>query len=118
MSAGNPDRKIYVYVGFSALTYSEVFLSGVGVDGVRGIFLFFCFSSLFCFSLFFFAFLSFFFVFICFSSLLFAFLRFFVILRFSLILSEEKGKQLQFTAKMGNFTPTPSVPTPCKASRT
>ena len=29
----------------------------------------------------------------------------------------QKGKEQQFTAKMGNFTPTPSAPTPCKTSR-
>ena len=38
-------------------------------------------------------------------------------LRFSLLLLKDKGKQQQFTAKMGNFTPTPSAPTPCKTSR-
>ena len=46
-----------------------------------------------------------------FSSFFFL-LLFFVFLCFSLILLEEKGKRLQFTAKMGNFTPTPSAPTP------
>ena len=35
----------------------------------------------------------------------------------SLLLLKDKGKQQQFTAKMGNFTPTPSAPTPCKTSR-
>ena len=30
---------------------------------------------------------------------------------------KDKGKQQQFTAKMENFTPTPSAPTPCKTSR-
>ena len=35
----------------------------------------------------------------------------------SLLLLNDKGKQQQFTAKMGNFTPTPSAPTPCKTSR-
>ena len=35
-------------------------------------------------------------------------------LRISLLLLKDKGKQQQFTAKMGNFTPTPSAPTPCK----
>ena len=93
-------------------SYTWEVLNGVGVDGVGGIFPFF-FS-------FFFAF-SFFFVFLRFSSFFFAFLRFsslfFVFLRFSLVLSEDKGKRLQFTAKMGNFTPTPSAPTPCKTSR-
>ena len=59
---------------------------------------------------FFFAF-WFFFAFLRFSSL------FFVFLRFSLILLEDKGKRLQFTAKMGNFTPTPSAPTPFRTSR-
>ena len=46
------------------------------------------------------------------------FLRIFpLFLRFSLLLLKDKGKQQQFTAKMGNFTPTPSAPTPCKTSR-
>ena len=36
---------------------------------------------------------------------------------FSPFLLKDKGKQQQFTAKMGNFTPTPSAPTPCKTSR-
>ena len=38
-------------------------------------------------------------------------------LRFSLLLLMDKGQQQQFTAKMGNFTPTPSAPTPCETSR-
>ena len=42
---------------------------------------------------------------------------FFAFLRFSLTLLEDKGKQLQFTKTIGNFTPTPSTPTPCKTSR-
>ena len=42
--------------------------------------------------------------------------HFFVFLRFSLTLLEDKGKQLQFNANMGNFTPTPSAPTACKTS--
>ena len=67
-------------------------LNGVGVDGVGGIFPFF-------------RFFSFFFVFLRFSSLFWHSPR-------------GQGKQLQFTAKMGNFTPTPSAPTPCKTSRT
>ena len=62
-----------------------------------------------------------FFVFFRFSLFFFAFLRFslffLVFLRFSLVLSEDKGQRRQFTAKMGNFTLTPSAPTPCKASR-
>ena len=79
--------------------YWEV-LNGVGVDGVGVIFPFFYafFVFLRIFSLFFFRF-------------------FFVFLRFSLLLLKDKGKQQQFTAKMGNFTPTPSAPTPCKTSR-
>ena len=69
-------------------------LNGVGVDGVGVIFPFF------------YAFFPFF------------FLRIFpLFLRFSLLLLKDKGKQQQFTAKMGNFTPTPSAPTPCKTSR-
>ena len=38
-------------------------------------------------------------------------------LRFSLLLLKDKGKRQQFTAKMVNFTPAPSAPTPCKTSR-
>ena len=38
-------------------------------------------------------------------------------LGFSLLILKDKGKQQRFTAKMGNFTPTPSAPTPCKTSR-
>ena len=46
------------------------------------------------------------------------FLRIFpLFLRFSLLLLKDKGKQQQFTAKMRNFTQTPSAPTPCKTSR-
>ena len=63
-------------------------LNGVGVDGVGVIFPFVH------------AFFPFF----------FAFFRFFF--RFSLLLLKDKGKQHQFTAKMGNFTPTPSAPRP------
>ena len=79
--------------------YWEV-LNGVGVDGVGVIFPFFYafFVFLRIFLLFFFAFLSF--------SLLFS--------------SSPKGQgqtTAKFTAKMGNFTPTPSAPTPCKTSR-
>ena len=33
---------------------------------------------------------------------------------FSSLLLKDKGKQHQFTAKMGNFTPTPSAPTRAK----
>ena len=54
---------------------------------------------------------SFPFVFFCLSF--FVFLRF---SSFSLALLEDKGKRLQFAAKMGNFTPTPSASTPCKTS--
>ena len=39
-----------------------------------------------------------------------AFLRFFA-------LYPRRGKQLQFTGKMGSFTPTPSAPTPLRTSR-
>ena len=74
-------------------------LNGVGVDGVGGIFPFF----------------TFFFVFFRFSSFFFAFLRFSSL--FFVFLLEDKGEQLQFTAKMGNFTPTPSAPTPCATSQ-
>ena len=88
-------------------------LNGVGVDGVGGSFPFF-------YVFFFLAFLRFF-VFFRFSLVFFVFFRFsaffFVFLGFSLILLEDKGGQLQFTAKMGNFTPTPSAPTPCATSR-
>ena len=63
----------------------------------------FRFSSLFRF----FRFSSFFFVFLRFSSFFFVFCLF----------SWNKGKRLQFTGKMGNFTPTPSAPTPFGTSR-
>ena len=67
-------------------------LNGVGVDGVGVIFPFLCILPLF--------------------------LRIFpLFFRFSLLLLKDKGKQQQFTRKMGNFTPTPSAPTPCKTSR-
>ena len=65
-------------------------LNGVGVDGVGGIFPFFLLFFFFRFSSFFFAFRLF---------------------------SWNKGKRLQFTGKMGNFTPTPSAPTPFGTSR-
>ena len=56
----------------------------------------------------------FFFVF----SLFFVFF-FFFFFRFSLLLSEDKGKRLQFTAKMGiSHRPRLHAPTPCKTSRT
>ena len=49
---------------------------------------------------------------------IFSLFFFFAFLRFSLLLLiKDKGKQQQFTAKMGNFTRTPSGPTPCKTSR-
>ena len=67
-------------------------LNGVGVDGVGGNF-------------------SFFFVFLRFS------LFFFVSLCFSPHSPRTRGKQLQFTGKTGNFTPTPSAPTPLRTSR-
>ena len=51
------------------------------------------------------------FLFLCF------YLFFIVLLYFFPLFSENKGKQLQFTGKMGNFTPTPSAPTPCQTSR-
>ena len=38
-------------------------------------------------------------------------------LRISPLFLKGKGKEQQFAAKMGNFTPTPSAPTPCKTSR-
>ena len=69
-------------------------LSGVGVDGGRRN------------SPVFFFFFSFFFSSLFFGSS-FVFLRFF---SFSL----DKGQQLQFTGKMGNFTLTPSTPSPFK----
>ena len=49
-----------------------------------------------------------------FSSLFFVFLRF---SSFFCLFSWKKGKRLQFTGKMGNFTPTPSAPTPFGTSR-
>ena len=63
-------------------------LHGVGVHGVGGTFPFLIFFS------FFFAF--------CFAIVFFAFRRFFfILLRFSVILLEDTGKQLQFPAKWG-----------------
>ena len=50
---------------------------------------------------------GFFFVFLRFSSFFFVFFLF----------SWNKGNRLQFTGKMGNFTPTPSAPTPFGTSR-
>ena len=76
-------------------------LHGVGVDGVGEIL-----PPLFLFFLRFFAFFCSFFV------LVFSF----VFPRSPLILLEE-GQKLQLTGKMGNFTPTPSAPTPLKTSR-
>ena len=70
-------------------------LNGVGVDGVGRIFPFFSPFFLFVFPFLFF---------VCFSSFFFwgggGFFVFFF-LRFSGILLEDKGKRLQFTAKMG-----------------
>ena len=64
----------------------------LGSEEFSHFFVFFRFSSLF----------RFFFVFLRFSSFFFVFRLF----------SWNKGKRLQFTGKMGNFTPTPSAPTP------
>ena len=84
--------------GASLGLYLEV-LTGIGVDGVGVIFPFFTHFS----------------PFLCIFPL---FLRIFpLFLRISLLLLKDKGKQQQFTAKMGNFTPTPSAPTPCKTPR-
>ena len=77
---------------------SREVLNGVGVDGVGVIFPLFTHSPFFThFSLF--------------------FTLFPLLLRFSLLLLKDMGKQQQFTAKMGNFTPTPSAPTPRKTSQ-
>ena len=65
----------------------------------------------------FFRFFSFFFVFFRFSSFFFAFLRFSSLFFVFLIFFWDKGRRLQFTGKMGNFTPTPSAPTPFGTSR-
>ena len=78
---------------FRTMIYWEV-LNGVGVDGVGVIFPFFY---------------AFFPCFYAFFPFFYAFVPFFLL--------KDKGKQQQFTAKMGNFTPTPSAPTPCKTSR-
>ena len=103
----NPDKK-----GPKPSTdnYWEV-LNGVGVDGVGGIFPFFSFFFVFL------RFSSFFFVFLRFSSLFFVFLRFSSFFFVFCLFSWNKGKRLQFTGKMGNFTPTPSAPTPFGTSR-
>ena len=68
-------------------------LNGVGVDGVGVIFPFFD------------AFFRFFTHFFAFFSL------------FSSSPKRQGQTTAKFTAKMGNFTPTPSAPTPCKTSR-
>ena len=47
----------------------------------------------------------------------FAFFRSSSFSSLSLLLQKDEGKQQQFTAKMGNVTPTPSAPTPCRTSR-
>ena len=65
---------------------------------------------------FFFVFLRFF-VFFRFSSFFFVFLRFSSFSSFFCLFSWNKGQRLQFTGKMGNFTPTPSAPTPFETSR-
>ena len=46
------------------------------------------------------------------------FLRFLYFSLVFLLFSHDKSKRLQFTGKMGNFTPTPSAPTPFRTSRT
>ena len=82
----------------------------VGVDGVGGIFPSFFWgggggrSSLFRF-----------FAFYRFSSLFFAFLRFSSLFSHS---HRGQGRKTAIYCKHGNFTPTPSAPTPCKTSRT
>ena len=73
--------------------------------GRRGVSHYFCFLCFLFFSLFFFFSLRF-------SSSFFAFFR------FSPILPGRERKRLQFTVKMGNFTPTPSARTPFRTSRT
>ena len=73
--------------------YGWEVLNGVGVHGFGG-----SFPFLRCFFLFFFVFLR----------------SCFVFLRSSLSLLEDKGKRLQFTAIMENFTPTPSAPSCAK----
>ena len=113
------DRKFQSTIDRSKFSIPKVWevLNGVGVDGVGGIFPFFSFfffSFFFAFFRFFFRFSSFFFVFFRFSSLFFVFLRFFLPI---IVYSWNKGKRLQFTGKMGNFTPTPSAPTPFGTSR-
>ena len=82
-------------------------LNGVGVDGVGVTFPFFN-----AFFPFFYAFFPFFYAFFAFFPFFYAFFSFFF--ASPLFLLKDKGKQQQFTAKMGNFTPTPSAPTPSK----
>ena len=85
-------------------------LVSMGLEGIFPFFPFFfvCFS--FFLFLFFFASLCFpllfsvFFIIVCFSSL-------------SSLVAVHKSRQLQSTQKMGNFTPTPSTPTPFETSR-
>ena len=75
-------------------------LNGVGVDGVGRIFPLFLR------------------IFPLFLRIFPLFLRNFpLFLRISPLFLKDKAKEQQFTAKMGNFTPTPSAPTPCKTSR-
>ena len=84
-----------MFSGCVQRVFSWEVLNGVGVDGVGVISPFFMHFSPF-----------------------YAFFRFSSpFLRFSLLLLKDKGKQQQFTAKMGNCTPTPSAPTPYKTSR-
>ena len=45
------------------------------------------------------------------------FLRFSSLFFVLLLFSQDKSKGLQFTGKMGIFTPTPSAPTPFRTSR-
>ena len=96
-----PEKENEQGLGLEVNKFWEV-LNGVGVDGVGVIFPFF------------YAFFRFFTHYFVFFSLFFVFLRFSLLLNLPL---KDKGKQQQFTAKMRNFTPTPSAPTPCRTSR-
>ena len=77
-------------------------LTGVGADGVGGLFHYY-----------------FFFVFLSFSSfflVFFFFLFFFFFFAFLLILLAQEQTTATYW-KMGNFSPTPSAPTPFRTSR-
>ena len=92
-----PTFGVFRFLPLQPKLFWEV-LNGVGVDGVGVIFLFFTHFSLF-------------YAFFRFASFFFAFLR------FLFFLLKDKDKQQQFTANLGNFTPTPSATDPVQNFR-